>query len=124
LEDASAERPPDAQALADELMEAIKGAAGGVPPSAVLPVAAVAVPAQAVPQAEQWHCTRAGKQAGPHTFDELRQMAHAGQLASTDHVWTARLGAWVQAGTVPGMCPALPPVPPRTTRVVGKVILN
>jgi hypothetical protein len=96
LEDDPDDRPADAQILAEELMAALIEAE---PPLKVLP-------------AKPWYYIRDGQQEGPFAFAELAARAAAGKVRGTDLVWTARLGKWVQARSVAGLCPAQPPTPP------------
>ncbi len=103
LEDDPAERPADAHVVAEELRAIIKAATPMTKKAAVPPP---------LPTAEQWYYTRDGKQEGPIPFEEMLSRTAAGIIRNTDQVWTARLGSWVQAGSIPGLCPSLPPVPP------------
>jgi hypothetical protein len=74
---------------------------------------------------EQWHYTHKGKQEGPISFDELLARAGAGKIESTDMIWTARIGNWVQAGSIPGPCRGQPPpLPPLAASVTGRVIVK
>ena len=68
---------------------------------------------------EQWYYARAGKQAGPVSAAELKQLASAGQLSPTDHVWKNGMAKWEPATKVKGlfsapvapMAQAIPPSP-------------
>ncbi len=71
---------------------------------------------------EQWYYARAGKQAGPVSAAELKQLASAGQLSPTDHVWKNGMAKWELATKVKGLfsapvapmaqaVPSSPPVP-------------
>jgi hypothetical protein len=54
--------------------------------------------------ADQWHYqTRGGKQVGPVSGTELRQLAASGQLSPTDLVWKDGMGAWVPASSIKGL---------------------
>jgi len=58
---------------------------------------------------DEWHYARAGgKPAGPVTYDELRRLSAAGELAADDLVWKAGSPAWVAAGSVAGLATAAP----------------
>ncbi len=108
IEDEAADRPADAQVLADELVKLLRVPAGG----AAAPAAPTAAPAaQPAAPAEDWYFARNGQQHGPVKLDQLRQLAAAGQLGPKDLVWTAKLGNWAEAGTIKGLCPELPVAP-------------
>jgi hypothetical protein len=69
--------------------------------------------------ADQWHCNRQGKQVGPFTSEQLRQLAASGQLQAADLVWKEGMAGWVAASEVQGLFPAAtarnipaPPPPP------------
>lgn len=49
---------------------------------------------------DQWHYNRGGKQAGPVSSDELKQLASTGQLLATDLVWKQGMPNWIPAGNI------------------------
>lgn len=57
---------------------------------------------------EQWYYTRNKQQQGPVTFDQLKQLAAAGQLLPTDMVWKEGLPQWLAASGVSGLFVAAP----------------
>lgn len=61
-----------------------------------------------------WYYARDGKQFGPHTEEELRQMLAEGKLGSGEMIWKAGLPSWVPAHTVfaPPLPAGGPPPPP------------
>jgi len=65
----------------------------------------------------QWHYNRAGKQNGPVSEDQLKQLAASGKLQPSDMIWREGMDQWDQANTVPDLFPAEsqaapPPLPP------------
>jgi serine/threonine protein kinase len=130
IEDDPAERPADAAVLAEELGRLIQAASGKVVSAAKVPdsraAASATMPSPQQQPAEQWHYTREGQQVGPVSLEELQQLVAAGQVGRKDMVWTAKLEQWSQAGSIQGLCPELPPAPPRlpNPRVVGNVLVN
>jgi hypothetical protein len=62
--------------------------------------------------ADQWYYTRQGQRFGPHSIDQMRQMALAGQLLQTDLVWTDGMTEWTAAGRVPQLFAAAPAAGP------------
>jgi hypothetical protein len=122
LEDDPADRPADAQVLAEELMAVIKEATPAPAPAVLTATSRTAKTPVAVPPpppaVEQWHYTHKGKQEGPISFDELLARVQAGKIESTDMIWTARIGNWVQAGSIPGLCPGQPPPLAKAKRLV------
>lgn len=63
---------------------------------------------------EQWHLVRGGRQSGPHSFDELKQLLTGSDPAREQIlVWTEQLQAWSDPRMVPGLLgsPALAPAP-------------
>ena len=105
LEDDHAERPADAQVLADELAAVLRG--GAAP-------AGRADDAPAPPPApkEDWYYAKDGAQAGPVDFAGLKKLAAEGVVTAGHAVWTARLGDWKEAKHVEGLLPARPATPP------------
>ena len=68
--------------------------------------------------ADQWHFSINGKQAGPISSSELKQLASSGRLSRNDLVWKDGLPNWVAAEKLKGLFPALensfqPTLPPR-----------
>jgi hypothetical protein len=64
---------------------------------------------------DQWHYTLGGKQGGPVSATELKQMADSGELLPTDLVWKDGMAAWQPASALKGLFrsrPAPPPPPP------------
>ncbi len=112
LEDDPADRPADAKVLAEELSRVINAMVPELSPAipAVAVAAAVASPPSVVQ--EQWFYTHGGKQFGPVTLADLKNLTTSGQVLPTDLVWTAKLGNWAGANTIKGLCPDLPPAPP------------
>lgn len=56
-----------------------------------------------------FHYAQQGKQAGPVSVDELRNMLRTGQLAPTDLVWTSGMADWRPASEVPELQPPIAP---------------
>jgi hypothetical protein len=56
--------------------------------------------------ANGWYYTRDGKQFGPITSAQLKQLAAGGRLQPTDLVWKAGMSKWVTAGIIKGLFPA------------------
>lgn len=52
---------------------------------------------------EQWNYARAGKQSGPVSAAELKQMASDGDLSPTDLVWKEGMTNWVPADKLNGL---------------------
>lgn len=69
---------------------------------------------------QEWYYRRNGQQHGPISGAELKQLATAGKLGPTDHVWKEGMAKWVSARSVKGLFPAAsasvataaPPPPP------------
>lgn len=62
----------------------------------------------------EWYCVRAGVRRGPLSWEALRAMAAAGELARNDLVWAECYGdQWRRAAEVEGLFPpaATPPTP-------------
>jgi len=59
-----------------------------------------------------WYYVVDGRQAGPVGEQQLREMLTAGQIPLTALVWREGMPNWVPAGSVPGMIPGAPPLPP------------
>jgi hypothetical protein len=72
-----------------------------------------------------WYYHHGGAQYGPATFQQLKNLAGAGELDRTDLVWQQGAPDWVQADTVPDLFPAMAepapaapePPPPEPTPV-------
>src|SRR5438128_9554773 len=52
---------------------------------------------------DQWHYVRGGKQVGPVSTPELKQLASSGQLLPTDMVWKDGMPSWAPAETIKGL---------------------
>jgi membrane protease subunit (stomatin/prohibitin family) len=65
--------------------------AAGPPPAAAPPP----------PPAPRWHVARDGQTFGPYTAQDLARLASEGSLAADSFVWTAGMGDWSAAGSVP-----------------------
>src|SRR5207244_12312570 len=61
---------------------------------------------------DAWYLARAGKQSGPYTVEQLRQLAAGGAMTATDLIWKQGMSNWVAASQVPGLLPAPAPRPP------------
>lgn len=69
---------------------------------------------------QEWYYSQNGKQYGPVSAAELKQLAAAGKLQSTDHLWKGGMDKWIAARSVKGLFPATqapvataaPPAPP------------
>jgi hypothetical protein len=61
--------------------------------------------------ARDWYYAQNGRQHGPVSEQQVRQMAASGQLQPEDLVWYEGLADWVAAAAVPGLIPPerLPP---------------
>lgn len=63
-----------------------------------------------------WFYTRGGQQSGPVTFDQLKELARAGQLDKSDLTWTSIMKDWTPSGQVEGIFASpssiSPPMPP------------
>jgi hypothetical protein len=68
--------------------------------------------------AQEWYYTRDGKQGGPVSSSQLRELAASGQLMPTDTVWMHGMATWKEAQAVKGLFPPLQP----TARGQGDVI--
>lgn len=55
--------------------------------------------------ADEWYYTNDGKQLGPISAAQLKQMAVNQQLQPTDLVWKQGMATWVPAGTAKGLFP-------------------
>jgi len=53
-----------------------------------------------------------GKQAGPYSYDELRQLASKGNISKNTFVWKEGMPQWVAAGTVDELTDIWSSVPP------------
>jgi hypothetical protein len=71
------------------------------------PVPRVSRPARTADaaSADGWYYARGGARVGPLGLDQLRRLAAAGEVAPNDMVFEPGAGAWVSAGTVPGLLP-------------------
>jgi hypothetical protein len=62
----------------------------------------------------QWFTGRGGKQDGPYSDEQLRDMIASGSVTADTLVWSTGMSAWARAGEVPGLMsaarpPAMPP---------------
>ena len=71
--------------------------------------------------ASAWHYIKDGKQCGPVSSAELKELASSGELQPTDSVWKEGMADWVPASELSGLngvfpepepVPASPPPPP------------
>jgi len=53
--------------------------------------------------AEQWHYARDGKQFGPVSTLDLKNLASKGQLLRTDLVWKPGMPDWIPSGKIKGL---------------------
>jgi hypothetical protein len=53
-----------------------------------------------------WWYAKGDKRFGPHTPDELKSLAAAGQIVASDVVWKEGLANWLQASSVKGLIPS------------------
>lgn len=61
----------------------------------------------------EWFYSKSGEQLGPVSSEQLKQLAHSGQLQPIDLVWKDGMGQWVEARKVKGLCSAQPMVSPQ-----------
>jgi hypothetical protein len=54
---------------------------------------------------QQWHYSKSGKQLGPVSDAELRQLANQGTLLPTDLVWREGMQEWKRADFIKGLFP-------------------
>lgn len=67
-----------------------------------------------------WQYTRGGKQVGPVSGTQLKQLAASGQLSPTDMVWKDGMDAWVPASSLKGLFNSnLGPLPVPATPSAG-----
>lgn len=69
-----------------------------------------------------WHVARGGQTYGPYAWEQLTQMAAAGNLAATDMIWNEGMSGWTQAASIPGLSFTVaqaPPPPPMTAMPVS-----
>ncbi len=59
-----------------------------------------------------WYYARNGRQFGPHTEEQLRQLIAEGRVLPTDAVWKAGMPAWVPLHDVFPPAGGPPPPPP------------
>jgi hypothetical protein len=52
-----------------------------------------------------WHYCSEGKDYGPVTFTELKQLVAEGKLLPTDMLWNERIAEWQSAGELPHLFP-------------------
>jgi hypothetical protein len=87
-------------------------AAASASPAAAPKAAPAAQPAPAQPKADAprppagpYFDSRKGEARGPVSFEQLRQLATAGELAPVDLIWSDTAKQWVAASTVPDLFP-------------------
>lgn len=61
---------------------------------------------------EEWYFTIGGRQTGPVSTAQLKQLASSGQLSRTDMVWKYGMLDWLPAGNLTGLFVAPNPYPP------------
>jgi hypothetical protein len=61
---------------------------------------------------QQWYYSRGRTKNGPVSVAGLRQLAAEGRLAPNDMVWTDGMADWAAAGSLSGLFPAPPKIPP------------
>lgn len=59
----------------------------------------------------EWYYTAGGKESGPTTSEQLKELAASGQLQRTDPIWQKGTDKRVMAGTVKGLFTSPPPIP-------------
>jgi hypothetical protein len=59
----------------------------------------------------QIYLAKDGKQEGPLSFEQIRAMASAGSLTSTDLAWYEGCPEWIQLSRIPGVFPTPPQLP-------------
>lgn len=72
--------------------------------------------------ADQWYVGRNGQKAGPYTTEQLRQLAAAGQLVSSDLLWKQGLETWVPITEVRGLLPGGGTLPPLDLPPAGQAV--
>src|SRR5262245_42038208 len=65
-----------------------------------------------------WYIARDGEQHGPIPLSQLKALHAAGQIAATDHLWTAQLENWTLASELFPVR-SVPPPPP-AARMPGR----
>jgi uncharacterized RDD family membrane protein YckC len=70
--------------------------------------------------ADQWYVGRNGQKTGPYTTEQLRQLAAAGQLVSSDLLWKQGLEKWVPITEVRGLLPGGGTLPPLDLAPAGQ----
>lgn len=80
-------------------------------------------------QEKVWWYSKEDQRFGPHTASELKGIATAGQLVSTDLIWKEGLKNWLPASSAKGLFPISapavpPPLPPKeqSTRAINQAI--
>jgi hypothetical protein len=68
-----------------------------------------------------WYAALNGKQAGPFSDGQLRDLIARGQVRADTLVWSAPMTAWTKAGDIPGLLSAAarPPAYPPAPRAAG-----
>ena len=94
---------------------------GNVPPP--MPGSEIPMPPPIAQQPEiKLYMAVAGKQYGPYTYDQCKQMVKGGQLTKQSIVWMEGMNNWAPANQVnelqelfaPPVIPGMPPIPPTT----------
>lgn len=75
---------------------------------------------------EEWYYTTGGVQAGPVSWDMLRQMAGEKKIAGGDLVWNEEMPEWVEARTLAGLLPTKgpPPLPKGSTEATKTTVAS
>jgi hypothetical protein len=58
---------------------------------------------------DQWYYMHMGRQSGPVSREELKQLVASGQLRGTDEVWQQGTTDWKPIQSIPDLAQALPP---------------
>lgn len=53
----------------------------------------------------QWHVGRGGRQSGPFSTEQVREMAARGELSRGDLVWKQGMADWVDCASIEGLLP-------------------
>jgi len=69
--------------------------------------------------ADEWYVGSNGKQSGPFSVTQLKQMAASGHLQKTHLIWKKGMSGWIPCSSVKGLFPAPPPVSTMPLSVEG-----
>jgi len=72
-------------------------------PPAAIPTAPTVTPPPMPAGGSEWFYEHGGQQAGPITFQALRQMATSGQITPANLIWKDGMPQWTEAGRVRGL---------------------